>query len=68
FLSVGIFGLATIAFGLSKSFWLSLGVLVVLGAADMVSMVIRGAEYHQHAEGQPERFRQAEGDGCQAED
>lgn len=43
FLSVGIFGLATIAFGLSKSFWLSLGVLVVLGAADMVSMVIRGA-------------------------
>ncbi|MBO3275144.1 MFS transporter [Pseudomonas schmalbachii] len=43
FLSVGIFGLATIAFGLSTSFWLSLGVLVVLGAADMISMVIRGA-------------------------
>ncbi|SDO04878.1 MFS transporter [Pseudomonas jinjuensis] len=43
FLAVGIFGLATIAFGLSSSFWLSLGVLVVLGAADMISMVIRGA-------------------------
>ncbi|KAF1052190.1 MAG: Enterobactin exporter EntS [Stenotrophomonas maltophilia] len=43
FLAVGIFGVATIAFGLSSSFWLSLGVLVVLGAADMVSMVIRGA-------------------------
>lgn len=28
---------------LAMSFWLSLGVLVVLGAADMVSMVIRGA-------------------------
>lgn len=43
FLAVGLFGVATIAFGLSTSFWLSLGVLVVLGAADMVSMVIRGA-------------------------
>ncbi|WP_160288468.1 MFS transporter [Pseudomonas knackmussii] len=43
FLSVGIFGVTTIAFGLSTSFWFSLGVLVVLGAADMVSMVIRGA-------------------------
>lgn len=43
FAAVGVFGLATIAFGLSTSFWLSLGVLVVLGAADMISMVIRGA-------------------------
>ncbi|MBD9576250.1 MFS transporter [Pseudomonas sp. BGr12] len=43
FLAVGIFGVATIAFGLSTSFWLSLAVLVVLGAADMISMVIRGA-------------------------
>ncbi|HAQ86780.1 MAG TPA: MFS transporter, partial [Pseudomonas sp.] len=38
-----VFGLATIAFGLSTSFWLSMGVLAVLGAADMISMVIRGA-------------------------
>ena len=43
FLAVGIFGVTTIAFGLSTSFWFSLGVLVVLGAADMISMVIRGA-------------------------
>ncbi len=43
FTAVGIFGVATIAFGLSTSFWLSLAVLAVLGAADMISMVIRGA-------------------------
>ena len=43
FTSVGVFGVATIAFGLSTSFWFSLAVLVVLGAADMISMVIRGA-------------------------
>lgn len=41
--SVALFGVTTIAFGLSTSFWFSLAVLVVLGAADMVSMVIRGA-------------------------
>src|SRR3546814_12426949 len=41
--AVSIFGVATIAFGLSTSFWFSLVVLVVLGAADMISMVIRGA-------------------------
>ncbi|WP_144939476.1 MFS transporter [Pseudomonas alabamensis] len=43
FTAVGLFGVATIAFGLSTSFWFSLGVLVVLGAADMISMVIRSA-------------------------
>lgn len=43
FISVGIFGVATIAFGLSTSFWFSLLVLAILGAADMISMVIRGA-------------------------
>jgi MFS family permease len=43
FISVGVFGVATIAFGLSTSFWFSLAVLGVLGAADMISMVIRGA-------------------------
>src|SRR5450830_1334626 len=31
------------AFGLSTSFWFSLAVLVVLGAADMISMVIRAS-------------------------
>jgi MFS family permease len=34
---------ATIGFGLSTSFWLSMAILVLLGAADMISMVIRGA-------------------------
>ncbi len=43
FSSVAVFGVATIAFGLSTSFWFSMVVLVVLGAADMISMVIRGA-------------------------
>ena len=43
FATVAIFGLATIVFGLSKNFYLSLGSLVVLGAADMVSVYIRHA-------------------------
>ncbi|MDE1168235.1 MAG: MFS transporter [Pseudomonas sp.] len=43
FTGVGVFGVATIGFGLSTSFWFSLAVLAVLGAADMISMVIRGA-------------------------
>ena len=38
---VAIFGVATIVFGLSHSFALSLSALVVLGAADMVSVVVR---------------------------
>ena len=39
--SVAMFGLATIVFGLSRSLSLSLAALVVMGAADMVSVVIR---------------------------
>ena len=38
---MAIFGVATIVFGLSSSFVLSLAALLVLGAADMVSVVIR---------------------------
>lgn len=41
FQAVAVFGLATIAFGLSTSFLLSLACLFLLGAADMVSVVIR---------------------------
>jgi MFS family permease len=41
FISVAGFGLATIAFALSTSFLLSIAALVVLGATDMVSVVIR---------------------------
>ena len=38
---VAVFGVATIVFGLSRSFALSLAALVVLGTADMVSVVVR---------------------------
>jgi len=41
FWCVAGFGLATIAFGVSKSFWLSLLALALAGGFDMVSMVIR---------------------------
>lgn len=40
---VAIFGAATVIFGLSRNLWLSLLALAVLGAADMVSMIIRGS-------------------------
>jgi MFS family permease len=39
--AVGVYGLSTIAFGLSTVFWLSMIVLAIGGAADMVSVVIR---------------------------
>lgn len=42
FWCVALFGMATVLFGVSKNFFFSLFCLVVLGAADMVSMVVRG--------------------------
>jgi MFS family permease len=41
FAGVAVFGLATIVFGLSRSFWLSLAALATLGGADMVSVYVR---------------------------
>ena len=41
-LAVTGFGLATIVFGLSTTFWISVAMLVVLGGLDNVSVVIRG--------------------------
>jgi len=41
FAGVGLFGLATVVFGLSKSFAISLAALVLLGVGDMVSVYIR---------------------------
>jgi MFS family permease len=41
FQAVIVFGLATIVFGISHSLWLSIAALVLMGAADTVSMVIR---------------------------
>jgi MFS family permease len=37
------FGIATVLFGLSKVFWLSLVLLLFLGAFDSVSVIIRGS-------------------------
>ncbi len=39
--AVAVFGLATIVFGLSSSFWLSVAALVVVGASDEMSVVVR---------------------------
>lgn len=41
FIAVAIYGVATIAFGVSTVFVLSFAALLVMGAADMVSVVIR---------------------------
>ena len=43
FWCVSGFGIATIIFGLSKAFWLSLGMLFFAGAFDSVSVIIRGS-------------------------
>lgn len=51
---VALFGAATIAFGLSRSTPLSLAALFVLGAADMVSAVVRGTLLQQVT---PDRLR-----------
>lgn len=40
-MAVGVFGVATVIFGISRNFWLSAAALVLNGAADMVSVVIR---------------------------
>jgi MFS family permease len=40
---VAVFGVGTIVFGLSRSFALSLVALAIVGAADMVSVVVRSA-------------------------
>jgi MFS family permease len=41
FACVGIFGVATVGFGLSTSFALSLAMLAITGAVDMVSVAVR---------------------------
>jgi MFS family permease len=43
FFCVALFGVATIAFGLSRSFALSLAMLIVAGATDMISVFVRSA-------------------------
>jgi MFS family permease len=39
--SVIVFGIATIAFGLSRSFWFSMAMLLLCGAVDNISVVVR---------------------------
>jgi predicted MFS family arabinose efflux permease len=39
--SVAMFGAATVVFGLSQNFWLSLAMLVLIGGSDNISVVIR---------------------------
>ena len=41
--AVGVFGAATILFGVSRSLWVSLVALVLVGASDMISVVIRSS-------------------------
>jgi MFS family permease len=41
FIAVIVFGIATVIFGLSTSFLLSIGALMILGGADVISVVIR---------------------------
>jgi MFS family permease len=43
FACVGLFGAATVVFGLSTNYYLSLLALVVVGGADMVSVYVRSA-------------------------
>ncbi len=43
FTSVATFGAATVVFGLSRTLWVSLAALAILGASDMVSVIIRGS-------------------------
>jgi MFS family permease len=43
FACVAIFGLATVVFGLSSNFYVSLAALAVTGAGDMVSVYVRSA-------------------------
>jgi MFS family permease len=39
--AVGLYGLATVIFGFSRSFWITFAALALTGVADTVSMVIR---------------------------
>lgn len=44
--AVSVYGIATIGFGLSRSFYLSLALLALAGAGDMVSVILRNTIRH----------------------
>jgi MFS family permease len=54
FVNVGLFAIATVAFGLSTVLWVSLASLFVLGAADMVSVYVRSSLIQLHT---PDQMR-----------
>ena len=41
FSAIALFGCATVIFAISRTLWLSIGALVLLGAADMISVFVR---------------------------
>ena len=43
FIGVGVYGAATVTFGLSRSLALSLAALLIVGASDMLSVVVRSS-------------------------
>jgi MFS family permease len=43
FAAVAVFGVATVVFGLSRNMYLSMGALIILGAADQVSVFVRSS-------------------------
>ncbi len=53
-ISVVIYGLATVVFGFSKSFWFAFTALALTGAADTVSMIIRNTLRQLHT---PDQLR-----------
>src|SRR5690349_6399077 len=48
FEAVGVFGLATVVFGMTRSFGVAVVALVVVGAADAVSTIIRNTIRQLH--------------------
>jgi Transmembrane secretion effector len=43
FAAVAVFGVATVIFGLSRNMYLSMGALIILGAADQISVFVRSS-------------------------
>jgi MFS family permease len=43
FVAVIVFGVATVAFALSRNVWISMAILCLLGAADVTSVVVRSS-------------------------
>jgi hypothetical protein len=43
FAAVAVFGMATIIFGVSRNLYLSLGALIIMGAADQLSVFVRSS-------------------------